>query len=68
VIADLGSGLNDRKKGLDRLLALVLHKRMGRLVLTHKDRLLRFGSELIFALCERAKIAGRSLGCSTRAT
>ena len=52
VIADLGSGLNDRKKGLNRLLELVLHKRMRRLVLTHKDRLPRFGSELIFALCE----------------
>jgi predicted site-specific integrase-resolvase len=52
VIADLGSGLNDRKKGLNRLLELILHKRIRRLVLTHKDRLLRFGSELIFALCE----------------
>ena len=52
VIADLGSGQNYRKKGLNRLLELVLHKRIRRLVLTHKDRLLRFGSELIFALCE----------------
>ena len=52
VIADLGSGLNYRKKGLNRLLELVLHKRIRRLVLTHKDRLLRFGAELIFALCE----------------
>jgi len=26
--------------------------KIGRLVLTHKDRLLRFGSELIFAICE----------------
>jgi predicted site-specific integrase-resolvase len=52
VIADLGSGLNYRKKGLNRLLELMLHKRMRRLVLTHKDRLLRFGSELIFAICE----------------
>ena len=25
---------------------------IGRLVITHKDRLLRFGSELIFAICE----------------
>lgn len=25
---------------------------VDRLVITHKDRLLRFGSELIFALCE----------------
>ena len=52
VIADLGSGLNYRKKGLNHLLELILHKRIRRLVLTHKDRLLRFGSELIFALCE----------------
>ena len=25
---------------------------IGRLVLTHKDRLLRFGAELIFSICE----------------
>ena len=41
VIADLGSGLNYKKKGLNRLLELILRKRMRRLVLTHKDRLLR---------------------------
>ena len=52
VISDLGSGLNHRKKGLHQLLEIILHKRIRRLVLTHKDRLLRFGSELIFALCE----------------
>jgi predicted site-specific integrase-resolvase len=56
VIADLGSGLNYRKKGLHRLLELILHRRIRRLVLTHKDRLLRFGSELIFALCELQNI------------
>ena len=26
---------------------------MARLVLTHKDRLLRFGAELVFSLCEQ---------------
>jgi putative resolvase len=52
VISDLGSGLNYRKKGLHQLLEMILHKRIRRLVLTHKDRLLRFGWELIFALCE----------------
>jgi predicted site-specific integrase-resolvase len=45
VIADLGSGLNYRKKGLNRLLELILHKRMRRLVLTHKERLPR-GTDL----------------------
>src|SRR5437879_6520315 len=51
-IKDLGSGLNYRKKGLHELLELIMNKRIKRLVLTHKDRLLRFGAELIFSLCE----------------
>ena len=52
VIKDLGSGMNYRKKGLQELLELILRRRMRRLVLTHKDRLLRFGAELVFTLCE----------------
>lgn len=52
VIRDLGSGMNYRKRGLQVLLDKILRKQMKRLVLTHKDRLLRFGSELVFALCE----------------
>ena len=52
IIADLGSGLNYKKKDLQRLLELILFERIHPLVLTRKDRLLRFGSELIFALCE----------------
>ncbi|MGK7872888.1 MAG: IS607 family transposase [Xenococcaceae cyanobacterium] len=52
VIRDLGSGMNYRKKGLHRLLEMILRKQIRRLVLTHKDRLLRFGAELVFTLCE----------------
>ena len=52
VIRDLGSGMNYRKKGLQELLELILHRRTVRLVVTHKDRLLRFGAELVFSLCE----------------
>ena len=52
VIRDLGSGMNYRKKGLHQLLEMILEHRMQRLVLTHKDRLLRFGAELVFTLCE----------------
>ncbi len=44
--------MNYRKKGLQELLDLILRKRIRRLVLTHKDRLLRFGAELVFTLCE----------------
>src|SRR5262245_57925520 len=52
VIADLGSGMNYHKKGLKRLLAGILAGEVGRLVIAHKDRLLRFGAELVFAICE----------------
>lgn len=52
VIRDLGSGMNYNKKGLKTLLEAVLRKTTKRLVLTHKDRLLRFGAELVFTLCE----------------
>ena len=52
VIADLGSGMNYQKKGLRKLLNAILDDSVGRLVLTHKDRLLRFGAELVFAVCE----------------
>lgn len=53
IIDDLGSGLNYNKKGLKRLIRLIVDSKVERLVLTHKDRLLRFGSELIFSLCEQ---------------
>lgn len=52
VIADLGSGMNYNKKGLKRLLESIIEGEVGRLVITHKDRLLRFGAELVFAICE----------------
>lgn len=52
IISDLGSGMNYKKKGLVKLIKLLCSHQIDRLVITHKDRLLRFGSELIFALCE----------------
>ena len=51
-IQDLGSGLNYHKKGLQKLLKRIMQGDVPRLVLTHKDRLLRFGAELVFAVCE----------------
>ena len=56
IIKDLGSGMNYWKKGLNKLLEMILRRQMRRLVITHKDRLLRFGSELVFALCELQEI------------
>ena len=56
IIADLGSGMNYSKKGLKRLLNDVIAGCVGRLVITHKDRLLRFGAELVFAICEAKQV------------
>jgi excisionase family DNA binding protein len=53
IISDLGSGMNYRKKGLIKLLKLITTYQVERLILSHKDRLLRFGAELIFSLCEQ---------------
>lgn len=56
IINDLGSGMNYHKKGLKQLLDGILENQIGRLVLTHKDRLLRLGAELVFALCEARNV------------
>ena len=53
IVQDLGSGLNFQKKGLKKLIQNICSGKIDRLVLTHKDRLLRFGSELVFSLCEQ---------------
>jgi excisionase family DNA binding protein len=56
VVADLGSGMNYHKKGLKRLLGDIIDDQIGRLVIAHKDRLLRFGAELVFAICKAKKV------------
>ena len=55
-IQDLGSGLNYNKRGLQKLLKRIMQGDVGRLVLTHKDRLLRLGGELVFAMCAEFEI------------
>jgi putative resolvase len=51
-IQDLGSGLNYQNIGLQKRLKRIMQGDVARLVLTHKDRLLRFGAELVFAMCD----------------
>jgi predicted site-specific integrase-resolvase len=52
----LGSGINYNKKNLKSLIQSIIDDEVGRLVLTHKDRLLRFGAELIFSICEAKQV------------
>lgn len=54
VIEDLGSGLNCKKRGLKQLMLALLNREVDTLFLTHKDRLMRFGHELVFQVCRWA--------------
>lgn len=56
VVTDLGAGMNYYGKGLKQLLNDILADRIGRLVLTHKDRLLRCGAEMVLAICEAKQV------------
>lgn len=47
VIKDIGSGLNYKRKGLLKLLELSNRKQVGSIVVFSKDRLCRFGFELL---------------------
>ena len=48
--------MNYYKKGLTNLINQILNNDVKRLVITHKDRLLRFGAELIFSICEAKEV------------
>jgi len=52
-IASRVSTLNYQKRRLQKLIQKICSGKIDRLVVTHKDRLLRFGAELIFSLCEQ---------------
>ncbi|WP_415841422.1 IS607 family transposase, partial [Paenibacillus alkaliterrae] len=53
MISDIGSGINYNKKGLNQLLELVVSSRVEKVVVLYKDRLLRFGFELMENLCSQ---------------
>jgi predicted site-specific integrase-resolvase len=53
VINDIGSGLNFKRRGLLQLLQLVIKTNVEEIVISSKDRLCRFGFELIEWLCEQ---------------
>lgn len=47
IIKDMGSGLNDKRKGFVKLCDLVVNKKINKVVIEHKDRLTRFQYNLI---------------------
>ena len=47
IITDIGSGINYRKKGLQDLIRKIESNQAEKVVILYKDRLLRFGFDLI---------------------
>lgn len=47
IISDIGSGINYKKKGLKELIKRISQNKVEKVVVLYKDRLLRFGFELI---------------------
>lgn len=53
VITEIGSGLNFRRRKLNAILERIISGDIQCLVVAHKDRLARFGFDLIEWLCEK---------------
>ena len=47
IISDIGSGIDYKKKGLQELIRRISQNQVEKVVVLYKDRLLRFGFELI---------------------
>jgi putative resolvase len=52
-MSDIGSGLNYKRKQFNRLMEMIELGQVRRLVIAHKDRLVRFGYDYFEAFCER---------------
>ena len=52
IIEDIGSGINYKKKGLQELLTKINNQEISKIVVLYKDRLVRFGYELIEYICK----------------
>lgn len=47
IVTDIGSGLNYKRKGLQTILDKAMSRTIGQIVVTYKDRLCRFGFDLV---------------------
>lgn len=52
IISDVGSGINYNNAGLKKLVSMINGKEISKVVVLYKDRLVRFGFDLIKYLCE----------------
>lgn len=54
ILQDVGSGINFKRKGFTSILDACLHGTIGTVVVAHRDRLCRFGFDLVESLVSKA--------------
>lgn len=52
IITDIGSGINYKKEGLLKMITLIERGEIERIIILYKDRLIRFGYDLIEYICK----------------
>ena len=52
ILSDVGSGLNDNRRKLQKLLSMVQNGEVDRIFISYKDRLTRFGFNYIKRICD----------------
>lgn len=52
ILSDIGSGLNDNRRKLQKLLSMVQNGEVNRIFISYKDRLTRFGFNYIKRICD----------------
>ena len=53
---DLGSGLNYKRKNFVNLLNMIMDNEVEHIIITHKDRLMRFGYDMFYSLIKHYNV------------
>ena len=56
VLKEVGSGLNDKRKELQKLIRMVLQGEVSRVFVTYRDRLTRFGYHYLETICKECQV------------
>ncbi len=54
IISDVGSGINFKREGLSTILDSCMQKNIGNIIIAHRDRLSRFGFDLINIIVQKS--------------
>ena len=56
ILKEVGSGLNDNRKQLHKLIDMILENKVNNIYITYRDRLTRFGYHYIEQICEHSGV------------